>query len=180
MQVSREQAVLLFNELGIMTANKWNSARTAAKLNKLDEMVDRDTRVCDEATPILKAVMAAIKAEENIEVSAVAQIAKVLVEPKLPDPVKKVEKSKTEKATTTATPTQTSEKLGGVRKNCSRLFFAGAVVKSTGIETVFTNGITQEMVDEVDRLYGKVNPSESFFALRTAHHVVRGYTEGAE
>ena len=180
MQVTREQTVLLFSELGIMTANKWNSARTAAKLNKLDEMVDRDTTVCDEVTPLLKAVMAAIKAEEDIEVVADPIIKEVHKEPKLPEPEPKAAKKTEKPVTEDKASTRTLEKLGGLKPNRSRSFFAGAVIKEAGIDNVFANGITDEMVGELDNLYGKPNKAESFYTLRDACHVIRGFVHGAE
>ena len=49
--------------------------------------------------------------------------------------------------------------------------------KLTNFCTELTS-ITQEMVDELDGLYGKVNPAESFYTLRDAWHVIRGYVQG--
>lgn len=54
----------------------------------------------------------------------------------------------------------------------TRPYAAGLVVKKFGI----ADGVTDEMVEAVDQLYGKVNPRESRFALRYAVQAIRAYT----
>lgn len=183
MQITRTDAVKLFAELGVTTANKWNSARMAAKLQKLEEagLVDRDTEVAPEMMKTLKAVVNAIHAGEDIEVVAeVTEKSTKTPEPEqVPEKPKKEKaapvqkKQEPEKAASTKTPTRSLDAVPGVRKTRSRSFLAGIVAKEYGYEE-----ITQEMVDRLNELYGKKNDAESFYTLRDAVAVVRGFVEG--
>ena len=62
----------------------------------------------------------------------------------------------------------------GVRKLNTRHYLAGVLIAERGL----AHGITPDMVDELDELYGKRNPEESLFQLRKTHHAVRGYLDG--
>lgn len=178
-QVTREAAVELFTEIGMKTATKWNKKRMTAKINKLDEMVDKDTEVGTElAKATLDTIMAAIKDNEDVEVVM------ALEEATPPDHNKDEGKDKAKKAAAKPKtkaksapkdppPTANPDKIPGVTKKNSRPYFAGMVIAECGLE----NGVTEEMVARLDELYGKENPSESVFSLRNAWHAIRGYQD---
>lgn len=58
----------------------------------------------------------------------------------------------------------------------TRAYFAGVVLKKHG----FANGITDAMVRELDKLYGKPSPRESRAMLRVGWNLCRGFAGLAE
>lgn len=64
-------------------------------------------------------------------------------------------------------------KTPGVRETATRPYLAGKVIAKHGLE----NGITPEMVAELDNMYPKANEAESFGRLRNAWHVIRGFQD---
>jgi len=63
--------------------------------------------------------------------------------------------------------------IPGVRLIKTRPYCAGLVIKKHGME----HGITSEMVEELDTMYGSPNPSGSLITLRIAWNAIRGYNE---
>lgn len=64
----------------------------------------------------------------------------------------------------------------GVRPMRTRPYLAGVLIAKHGLAA----GVTDEMVAELDELYGKANPTESAYRLRDAWHIARGYAGVAE
>ncbi len=69
MNIARTAALALFAALEVTGADKWNPKRMAAKLGKIDEMVDAKTKLSDKAADkTLNIVLKAIAGGEEIEV----------------------------------------------------------------------------------------------------------------
>lgn len=66
-------------------------------------------------------------------------------------------------------------KTPGVRETATRPYLAGKVIAKFGL----ANGITPEMVAELDNMYPKANEAESFGRLRNAWHVIRGFQDAS-
>ena len=62
-------------------------------------------------------------------------------------------------------------KPDGVRVVKSRSYYAGIVIRKHGISA----GITEEMVNELDKMYKKRNRQESMYRLRLAWHAIYGF-----
>lgn len=169
MQITRDKAIELFTALGVTTASKWNAKRMAAKLTKISEMVDEDTTIEGEADETLTAVLTAIEAGEDIEI---ADGGAKEEEKKEEGKTAAKKKEAPAPATDEERGTRTMEELPKVRKSNTRMYYAGIVLKEHGYTD---EGITQKMVDDLNVMYGKANQAESFYALRDAWHVIRGY-----
>jgi hypothetical protein len=65
-------------------------------------------------------------------------------------------------------------KVAGVKSLRNRLFCAGVVLKKHGIE----KGVTEKMIAEVDKLYGRSDMKASKAQLVGAWHVLNGFTNG--
>lgn len=83
--------------------------------------------------------------------------------PVAPKPAKAAEKPTAAK--------QAPETVPGVRPTRTRPYLAGVIVAKHGLAA----GITDAMVAELDKAYGKPNPRESAFCLKNAHHAARGF-----
>lgn len=188
--VTREAAIELFTALGLTSATKWNTKRMAAKLTKIDEMVDDDTALEGRADETLTTVLEAIEAEAEIEVVAgedeapaegekkpaakkggkgKAKAAAPAEEEKKPAARRRVpkgEKPEAPKAPTTP----------GVREAVTRPYCAGKIIAKHGLDA----GVTPEMIAELDEAYGKENPTESTFCSKSAWHAIRGYLEATK
>ena len=68
MKIERSAAVALFVALGLKNADKWNTARMATKLSKVNEMVDEDVQLDETEAATLAAVRAAVEANEDFEI----------------------------------------------------------------------------------------------------------------
>lgn len=226
---SRNQAVELLTELGVMSAPKWSIKRLEAKLPNIEDLVDEGTKLKGAPKATLAALRAAIK--ENLAIEVVdpttknqddidAEMTEAPAKPAKkgakkapapePEPTEDAEPTEDEPqaedqtddtetaeggietpppappakpAKKTPPPTETKtqkeparklEALGGVRQTRSRSFLAGAILKKHGLVTE----ITQTMVDELNTAYGRANDAESFYTLRDAWHVVRGFVDG--
>ena len=167
--VTKSEAVELFGALGINSASKWGPKRLATKLGAIDKVVDDTTTVPPECQSVLALVLEAIEDKQEITVFS--------ADPKDDETPKKVAKKPT-KAKGTKPPAGTTQsdepKVQGVRVSRTRSFLAGVIIKKYGLET----GVTQAMIDELDELYGKVNPVESSFRLRDAWHSIRAWENG--
>jgi hypothetical protein len=176
MKIKKEAAVAIFAGLGITTAPKWTETRMNAKLNKLNEMVDEDTEFEPAVQKDADKVLAAIEKGTKVEVAGGAAKPPAKKAPakgkkapakKAPAKGKKAPAKKdAEKAAEPEAP-----KTPGVREMPTRAFYAGQVITKHGLEA----GVTQDMVAEVDELYGKDNPVESLYRLRDAWHAIRAY-----
>ena len=79
----------------------------------------------------------------------------------------------------TAAKPATEEKVvhpPGIRLVRSRPYLAGIIIRKHGLDA----GATEAMVKELDKLYGKPNPTESQFCLKNAHHAIRGAQDAAK
>lgn len=192
-KIDKKEAITLFEALGQTTAEKWNEKRMAGKLAKIADFVDDDVKLSKGTEATLDKVLAAIEAGDDIEVvdgveEAPAKgkgkkAAKPEPEPEPePAPAKKkaaapapAEKpAKEKKPTKPAKDDDGTAKIPGVRETRTRPFLAGCLIKENGMGA----GITDAMVAELDKQYGKTNPAESLFCLRNAWHSIRGYEEG--
>lgn len=264
-KVTREDALELFEALGITAAEKWNTKRLTAKVSAIDEMVDDDVKLKGKADKTLTILLEAIRAEDEIQIvtdttpdaapaktkpekpakdpkpekaakgktagpvtfeslkarydageltakefqaerKAMREAAKANPAPaatspatgkgaasgkplagaKDPKPEKPAKAGKTapaepKKAAKAAKPEKPAkepkvkaekpEKKPRVRDMKTRPYFTGVVLKKHGID----KGVTPEMVEDLNRLYGVVNDRESDAQLRWAIHVVKGY-----
>lgn len=152
LEVKREDAVELFRQLGTTTAGMWNSNRLAAKLTRLDRMVDgRSELGTDKAERLMHQVLNAIEHGDEIEV----------IGNKPPGPGQREPKKVKNK----------KKKFKGVRPTKTRYYLAGKVLKREGIN----KGITKEMMQEIDDEYGKPNDPQARIAMANAWHVLRGF-----
>jgi hypothetical protein len=199
LQIPKAKAIALFNALGLQAAAKWNLKRMAGKLAKIDELVDEETTIDDvEANTTCDLVLKAIEDGQEIEVvegepeaAAVAAPAAAegeedsvnMAEAMKPD-AKPKKKAATKKAAGTAAAPATPKepkpaaapKTPGVRETRTRPFLAGIVIREAG---GLEKGVTDAMVQKLDKLYGKENPAESQFCLKNAWHAIRGFQPGA-
>ncbi len=190
-QVTRDEAVALFNALGISSADKWNAKRMAAKLGKIEEMVDDDTNIEDvDIDKTLTTCLEAIEADEEIKVVSETKAAKDKdgkaekgspAEKKEKEAAKKKEAkekeaAKKKEAAEAAKKKKEADATPGVRKTRTRPFLAGVLIKQHGVKA----GVTDEMVTELNEMYGKVNDAESMFTLRNAWHAIRGFAKGVD
>lgn len=106
LQVTRADALELFEALGSTTADKWNTKRLAAKLSTIDKMVDEDTQLEGNADKTLTTVLKAIEAEDDIMIVEPAR--KAELEPE-PESVIDEEKPKPKKGKKPAAPVEEPE-----------------------------------------------------------------------
>jgi len=172
-QVTKEQAVEMFAALGINTAAKWNAKRMAAKLAKVNEMVDEDTVVSGPAADTLTTVLTAIENEEEITLAKGEAPAPATEEPKTEEPKAKAKKgkAKTTKPKAKKEAKEPTPHTPGVRETKTRAYLAGEIVGRCGLEA----GVTDEMIAELNKAFGKANDIESRARLRGAWHSIRGY-----
>lgn len=175
MKVTKAAAVALFEALGVKTAAKWTPKRLSDKLAKVNDLVDEDTDLEGEVAKTLTAVQEAIENGEGVEVEGQKKAsggAKKDADKKDTPAKGKGKKdddddeAKPEKPKKPSTP--------GVRNSRTRPFLAGVLIKKHGRKA----GVTDEMVAELDEMYGKENPAESMFCLRNAWHAIRGFMDG--
>lgn len=164
--LTKPEAVSLFEALGIASAGKWGPKRLATKLTSVDKIVDDTTAITDpEVDKLLTIVLEAIEEGTTISVANATK-----QEPKeAPGPVAK--KKSIVAAAPKQAPDDDTPKLTGVRAAVTRPYLAGQIIKEMGVEV----GVTEAMVKELDNRYGKVNENESWFALRNAWHAIRGF-----
>lgn len=183
MKIARTAALAIFSGLGMASADKWNAKRMSAKLAKVDEMVDANTKLEDKAADKnLGLVLKAIAAQEEIEVTddaapapaPEAKAAKKTAAPVVP-PAEGAVDMKGKKATKApAAPKEPkAPSIPGVRETKTRPYLAGVIIAKHGMDA----GITEAMAAELDTAYGKKNPTESLFCLRNAWHAVRGHAD---
>ncbi len=79
-------------------------------------------------------------------------------------------KDETRETTTKSEPKKPT--TPGVRAMRSRPYLAGVIIAKHGLAA----GVTDAMVAELDEAYGKPNPTESTFCLKSAWHAARGFT----
>jgi len=73
-KITRDEAVAVFEALGLASAAKWNAKRMTGKISKIDEMVDDDTNIEDEdVDDTLTKCLEAIENEEEIIVLSAAE-----------------------------------------------------------------------------------------------------------
>ena len=203
MNVQKENVVTLFEELGVTAAAKWNVKRMEAKLAKIGEMVDDDVVLTEDSKKLLdniinaeangepitittdatpaaeaapakgkaKATPAPDKAADKAAEKAAAKLQKD-ADKKAAEEKKAADKAAA-KAAKDAAKAAAAPGIPGVRETRTRPYLAGTLIAKYGPAA----GVTEEMVAELDDLYGKVNPVESLFTLRNAWHAVRGFTE---
>jgi len=196
----RKDVVELCEALGFSTASSWNRKRMRSKLRDLAEMFeDNDTDIsvpddhpeADRLNELLSKIAEIggdVKlvekddgpeeesAEEPEEQGVDAELeSEEREEPsKKKTTSKKTEESKNGKPKSAAGPEY--ENLAGVRSVLNRRFVAGTVIKTHGLP----KGVTDEMVEEVDKLYGSSNPKASRSQLTDAWHAINGYVNGLD
>lgn len=67
MQVTKSAAVALFEALGVKTAGKWNNARLAGKISKLNEMETEGAELDGEKGELLTGILSSLENEEEVE-----------------------------------------------------------------------------------------------------------------
>lgn len=157
--ITRELAVELFTALGLNAAAKWNKQRLETKLAKVNEIVDEDTRLEGDTDKTLTTVLKAIESGDKIEIDD----GKGGAQPQ-PQPA-------TDSGKGSDQPAANASPLTGVRLADTRPYLAGRIIARHGME----QGVTDEMVAELDEAYPRPNPRESKFTLRNAYHAIRGY-----
>lgn len=187
--VTKAAALALFSALGLANADKWNAKRLAAKLGKVDEMVDEKTKIEDKAVDkTLTTVLKAIAANEEVTVAdeaaapaaapapTAAKGKKAPAAPAAETPAEGMAKAAAakKKAATAAAPKEPAKPtIPGVRSMATRPYLAGKVIAKHGLEA----GLTDEMTKELDELFGRANPTESEGRLAGGWHSIRGYLD---
>ena len=202
-RVSRKQAKDLFNTLGWKNNDTWPNTQFAERMSGIpdvapedknwkpeDEAVakvyldvmagieakadfevydDEESKAEAEAAKAKKAEEKAAKKEQKAEVSEEAKAAKA----KAKEEAKAAKKVEREKAKAERQAARAEKKAAKkVREEVrGRGFYAGQVFAKHGIQ----NGITDEMIAEVDSMYGTPNPVVSKGALKWAYDALRGY-----
>lgn len=92
MKIQKGRAVKLFVALGLKNADKWNDERLAAKLGKVNEMVDEDVTLEEAEAATLAEVRATVAAGEEFEIDTGEQ--EVAAEPAADKPTDKPAKKK--------------------------------------------------------------------------------------
>jgi hypothetical protein len=192
MLVKLEAARQLFAALGVSGTEKMNAAKLQTRLGKIQDIADEDTEVEDaKLQKLLTRVLKASTEGEDLTVEDVeADTAEAEAAPEKPAAKKKAanqvtstpggagvtkkKKAKAEdedepkaKPTAPKTPKAVSK---GVRDGRTRPYLAGIVLKLHVGE-----GVTDDMVKELNAAYGDENETESRFALRNAYHAIRGF-----
>ena len=131
-----------------------------------------DWRVIQQG-PGTEVVLAAIKGGEEIEVV----VGSTATSPATEQPVT-VKTYEQEKKNVVAKPEkpqrpQKEDKVPGERMKKSRRYMAGVVVAKYGIES----GVTAQMIEELDKMYGKANPRISAVLLLDSIYIISGYVD---
>lgn len=165
----RQRAVKLLMFCGWHAAPEWDDEKLAAKLPELTKVYDpqKDAKPDDEEIASdLSTVVLAIEAGDDFEVTADESSeasGDFFEDAKNVD--KKRSKAKKAKKETAASP------VSGVRLIASRAHHAANIIKEAGLSA----GITDAMVQEVDKRYGKPNEKYSKYALTNAWHALNAY-----
>ncbi len=206
MKVSRTDAVAVCTVLGWPMSSGWNAKRMRRKLEEVKVLVEEsgltvpeDHEDRERLQGILDRIVAAedLKVvDDKVETPSDAESGNVEAEAadavEFPEKKAKAKAKKEKKAKKEPKGESTKEKVfakDSVRGNpgpkidgepvrvksiCNRLFYAGQVLKERGLG----DGLTDELVAEVDKLCKKSNQVASKTQLGYAWHVVNGYLNG--
>jgi len=199
-QMTRMQAVELCTAIGFKTASKWNKDRMLRKLMQLPDMVEDDgleipedvdghdrlqqllddihksdgnitlTRNVEEVdASVADAKVDDVKEEPKKKMRAPSKASKSAKNAKVEDDVKEEESKKKSSEVESKKP-----KNVGKRSIRNRRYCAGIVLREHGLE----EGITEEMIQEVDAMYGDSNMVASKSQLTDAWHAINGFVNG--
>ncbi len=123
------------------------------------------------------------KPEANVEEDKTAEETESKLEPEKKAKITKKPTKAKSKRVKSARKTSTMKRKEGpsidgkpehIKSICNRLFYAGQLLKQRGLE----EGLSDDLIAEVDRLCGKPNQAASRTQLGYAWHVVNGYLNG--
>ena len=159
--LTRDEVLPMMLWVGWKQAGKWDNARIASKLKGLPEVKPEDAPPDEAIKTALEAVLEALQDGAEIVITGDAEGAV-----STGTNGEKPKRQKKEKP-----PKKPKREKGPVRG-----YLAGKIFAKYG----FPNNITDEMVAELDGMYGRPNPPVSRIALTWATAIIRGYTETPE
>lgn len=206
-RISRPHALAIFLLCGWKSSAKWDNETVAEKMPQIKDVYSDQQPTDETVAKVLVDVLAAIEAGTGFEVFNPEGVTSPEATPKKPEKTeeeKAAEKAAKEKEKTASQEAKKAERekakdakkaereaakakkkeereakkaakkaeaaAGGPK---GRGYFAGAVVKKYGM----ANGITDEMITEVDKLYGKANRDVSKGALNWAFQALEGFND---
>lgn len=202
MELKRSQAIAALEAGGLQRGNldKMDNKALAQKVKSLNNLVDDDTTIEDkDLSKLVDSVLNVIKEKKSKAAFTVVddegaaptpEAAPSVAEEKKSDKAaekakKDEEKQKKKEAAEKAKAEKEANKgpvIPGVRETITRPYLAGVIIaKAAGSKAkadLYKVGVTEEMVAELDKAYGKPNPAESTFCLRNAWHAIRGFNFG--
>ncbi len=178
LKLQRGAMIALFAALGWKTASKWKNAKMVEMIPQIKDVVP-DTPLPNEAdAKLLVDILAGVERGDAFEIEGEEGTAESAgggttatgdAKPKKKE--KKVKEPKAKKEPKPKKEKKVKEpKIEGIRTK-GRGYYAGNVIKRHGLE----KGITEEMAQEVDALYGNVNTVVSRGALKWAFDVMAGF-----
>lgn len=172
MKMVRVDGLAICKALGYVKARRWNNQRLARKLAQLINSgvrISRDAITDDDERKRLNVLLApertVVKTEAKPE-----QVEK----PRVKKPKKVKTKTKQARAPRAVVGPKIEGKLEGVSSYRNRLFYCGVVLRKHGLE----EGLTEEIIEEVDSGVGCSNPEATHRQLAHAWHVLNGYLNG--
>lgn len=175
--LTKPEAVSLFEALGIASAGKWGPKRLATKLASVDKIVDDTTALEPVVDKLLTVVLEAIEEGTAITVGT-GEAEEPAAKPKGKVAKKKAPKKAAGKKATNDEEPKADGPIGVRPGVMTRPYVCGLVIAKHGLST----GVTKEMVDEVDAMYAngeKANPHQTWFCLRQVWAGVNGYLENS-
>lgn len=206
MQLSRSQAVGLFQALGRQAAAGWKKSQMEANIKSLPDLVDGNTEIGDkQLDELLDNVLGALAEGEPVELVA-DHVAAVTAEAADGDGGSSQEKAAPEEKEEMATATKPAAKPAKktakpAAKPAKKADKAAKPTKSAkgpteGLKGVraeksalyiagalikkhgLKNGVSKEMAHESCKLRGRKDVKQDFFNLRHAWHAIQGYLQG--
>lgn len=194
MEVTREQAIKIFQGLGLRAADGWGKERMLKKIKSLPNLVDANDDLGDgQLNNLLDELLYAVEHEEDISLVQRAtdipeeeeeapkkkrgrkkKVAKDEVAPAVD--AKEEKKQQPIVGARRGRPTLHEKAQGRrlIRESHGRPYQAGRVLAEVGLD----KGITTEMVQKVDAYLGSPNAKESQSWLKSAWHIINGYLNG--
>lgn len=206
-QIEREAALQLLEAAKFKTARRWKDDRIADKLKSVCDVIpgvfDEEEKAAFEADAGLQATYIDVQAarEDGADFEIVVgedtppppEPAKLgegegggATEEPAPPPkktdaekaaekaaAKKAAKEKAAKEKEKTAARMINKTLNKVNPTAGRAYFAGQVLKEFGLE----KGVTEEMVQEVNKRYGKPNDNQTWFLLGNAWHALNAWTD---
>lgn len=171
--IKHEDAVKLLVSVGFKTADKWDREKLLRQLNEnYEELADGvKAEELDELVRVThECILEAIKAKKEIRIEGGSPT---------PKEVKKAEKAKAKgekpakapKEPKAAKEPKPPKEVKAARETAP--YVCGQLIAKAGLEV----GITDEMVNEFGKLYGRENPYRTWFDMKAAWHAIHAYTE---